>query len=393
MIKTEHLEVWNLSQDGVARSGAVDIFNVVGRLKAPDTVRAFSYRLNGKAWTPIFYATVGSTTDRLRHPGDFSVDTIALADLEPHNLLRLRILREGGGEHEQEIRFGLQPFDQHEPRFRLDLAGAGMAEEVGQVVEGPWHVALDPRGRRCLEVRPEDAGYDRIILFGRDDWTTGYEVRTRLSVTRITGHHNIGVIFKWNPHERGDGTRLPQTWSTGLGYYCSYGRHPGIRIRFGVQVRNGPSGQRHGEYLLATRPLTSRWRVLLNTLKRKTRLSRAATELRLGRDYCFRMQVHPDRYALTVWEAHSPEPPPQLLVDGPVDRLPTGSVGILAYQVGVRIYEFEVLPMPLVSNVPASGGAHDATSSCGSGSTPTFPDPLRTKDRANPALVRANLDS
>lgn len=345
MIETEDFEIWNLTRDGAARSGAVDIFNIVGRVKAPTAVKRFSYRLNGHPDRQIFFTSDGSRTGRLRCPGDFNIDTIALSDLGPDNLLRVRTVREGSGERQEDIRFRLREFDQREPRFRLDLAGVGAVEEVGQVVEGPWRIGTDPRGRRCLEVAPQDAGYDRIILFGREDWTSGYEVRARLAVTRITGHHNVGIVFKWNPHERGDGTYLPRTWSTGLGYYTSYGDRPGIRIRFGVNVHHDTSGKRHGAYLLASRPLTTGRRVLINKLMRKTRLSRAATELRLDRDYGFRLRVGGRRYALTVWKADTPEPSPQLLVDDAIDRLPRGSVGILAYQVGVRLYEFEVSPL------------------------------------------------
>jgi hypothetical protein len=345
MIETDQLEVWNLSRGLVARSGAVETFNVVGRLKAPRSVASFSYRLNDGPETPIFFVANGSNSGRLRDAGDFSIDTISLRDLAPENLLRLRIVREGGAEHEEQIRFRHRPFEQREPRFRLDLDGINAAEQVGQVVEGPWRVSADADGRPCLEIAPQDAGYDRIILFGREDWSTGYEVRTRFTVTRITGHHNIGVIFKCNPHGRGDGTSLPTTWSTGLGYYCSYGRDAGIRLRFGVRVRIDDSGTKHGEYLMAHRPLTSRRRVMINHIADRMRLTRKATELRLHQEYALRVRVHPRQYALTVWKADMPEPEPQLPVNEPVERLSTGAVGILAHRVGVRVHEFEVEPL------------------------------------------------
>jgi hypothetical protein len=345
MIETDQLEVWNLSRGLVARSGAVDVFNVVGRLKVPRSVASFTYRLNRGPETPIFFVAKGSNSGRLRDAGDFSIDTIGLADLEPENLLRLRIVREGGAEHEEQIRFRHRPFEGKEPRFRLDLAGIDAAEQVGQVVEGRWRVSADARGRSCLEIAPEDAGYDRIILFGRKDWTTGYEALTRLTVTRITGHHNVGVIFKWNPQARGDGAFLPETWSTGLGYYCSYGRRAGIRLRFGVEVHVDESGRKHGEYMLAHRPLVSERRVLINHIADRMRLTRRASELRLHQEYRFRVRVHPRQYALTVWEASTPEPAAQLLVNDPVERLDMGAVGILAYNVGVQVHEFEVEPL------------------------------------------------
>src|SRR5690606_18388724 len=108
--------------------------------------------------------------------------------------------------------------------------GCTSAEEVGQVVEGPWRVATDPSGRRCLEVAPDGAGYDRIILFGSKGWTSGYEVLARIRPTRILGRHNLGLVYRWNPHEQGDGRRLPTTWSAGLALYRSY-RPSGLKLR------------------------------------------------------------------------------------------------------------------------------------------------------------------
>jgi hypothetical protein len=345
MFRSDEIDVWNLSRGGVARCGAVDIFNIVGHVRDAGNLEKFTYRLNGGPEVPIFFVRAGTYHVRLGAPGDFSIDTIAFADLKPENVLRLRTTRDGGRQHTVEIPFRARPFEQEEPRFRLDLDGMTVAEEVGQIVEGPWRIARDMRERLCLEVAPEHAGYDRIILFGRQDWTTGYEVHARLAVTRTIGPHNIGIIFKWNPHERGNGMRLPRTWSSGLAYYCSYAKRPGIRIRYGVQVRRDESGRRLGDFVLAECPLHTRWSMMLTRMKQITRLSAGATDLMLNRDYKFRMRVHPKRYQLTVWPADQHEPSPQLLVDEPIERLPQGSVGILAYRVGVRLYEFDVMPL------------------------------------------------
>jgi hypothetical protein len=349
MVKTDHLEVWNLTDNGIARSGCVDIFNIVGRILVPDSVRQFVYELNGGPEMPIFFARGADAEARLRRAGDFNIDTIGPAHLAALNRLSLRIKRADGAEHRRDIIFRLAPFEQIEPSFRLSLAAKTGAEQVGQVVEGPWRISEDGLGCRCLEIAPEHAGYDRIILFGRNDWSASYSLRARLAVTSVAGLHNVGLVFKWNPHERGDGTFLPKKWSSGLGYYCSYGRHPGIRIRFGVRAHYDEAGKIRGEYVLAHRPLaTTRRQALLNRLRRRSRvpgLSRRVTELCLHQDYCFRMLVHPKRFALTVWPAASAEPPPQLVVSDPIDPLPQGSVGILAYHVGVRLYEFEVRPV------------------------------------------------
>lgn len=353
MLDSDELVVWNLTPGQAARCGAVAIFNVVGTLRRPERVREFSYSLNGGPDTPICFSR-GNEKARLSSPGDFNIDTISLSSLREQNLLRFRIGREDRQANLEEIAFEARPFTMMSPRFVLDLGDVSCAEEVGQVVDGRWRVARDERNRRCLEIAPPDAGYDRIILFGRHDWTSGYEILARMSVTRLAGPHNVGLLFKWNPHEQGDGTRLPTRWSTGLGYYCSYGPNPGVRIRFGVDVHRNEAGDMVGDHLLGHGHL-SRVRATWTKLKRRFHPGSHGSELVINRDYYCRLRVHPDQYAFTMWQAPpdlqpSPdpgkrEPPPQVVVEEPVDLLPRGSVGIISHQAGIRVYEFEVKPL------------------------------------------------
>lgn len=352
MYESDDVIVWNLSSGGVARCGAVSMFNVVGRFKHPARLREVRYSLNDGPETPVFFKGTSSTL-RLGSPGDFNIDTIDVSSLREHNCLRLHIDYSEAPSAVEEIRFAARPFESGLPRFELDLSSATHAEEVGQVVDGPWRVATDERGRKCLEITSEDAGYDRIILFGRSDWTTGYEVRARFAVTALTGMHNVGLVFKWNPHKQGDGTWLPSQWSTGLGYYCSYGE-PGVRIRFGVDVHRTASGQKVGDHLLGHAHLDrSRYRRtwLASRLRRRIQPS----ELAPGRDYLCRLRIHPREYALTMWnpgdasdstsKGSENEPLPQVVVHEPSDLLPRGSVGVIAYQAGFRLYEYEVKPI------------------------------------------------
>ena len=360
MFATDQIEVWNLADGGYACSGSVDIFNVVGRVADPSSIEEFFYQLNERSEIPVVFARSSAPSARLRRAGDFNIDTISVTDLADENRIAFRIRRPGGNEHRCEIFFRVTPFENGPPQFRLDLDGVREAEQIGQIVEGPWQIGEDEPSRRYLEITPQNAGYDRIILFGHRNWTSGYEVTARLAVTRIAGNHNIGLIFKWNPHERGDGTWLGTKWSSGLAYFCSYGKTAGIRIRFGVQSYYDETGTVRGDHVLAHKPLVTRPALLFNRLKRKLHLSRWPTQMRLNEDYVFRMLVHPGRYALTVWPAAKPEPPPQLVVDDPMDPLPQGAVGILAYNVGVRLYEFEVRPVTDNRASSAAPIAHQA---------------------------------
>jgi hypothetical protein len=340
MYHSEYLEIWNLTDGGCAKSEAVAIFNIVGRLYNAQSIESCSYSLNNSPSVPVYFNRTNQRDGRLCSLGDFNIDTIDCNQLGEHNELKFIIAFEGGAEHAECVSFDAEPFSSHCP-FRLDLAKASAPEAVGQVVEGPWHIAEDEKGEKCLEVRPGDAGYDRIITFGHSSRSTGYEIRARLAVTAIAGAHNFGLVFKWNPHAKGDGTYLPRNWSSGLAYYCSYTDTPGIRIRFGVDVHKDDAGNKIGSYLLGNSSL-NRLMLLWSKIRRKLRLASHDTELKLGAQYWFKMKVHPNEYALTVWEVGSREPEPQVTVTRPKERLAAGAVGILAYEVGARVYEYEV---------------------------------------------------
>ncbi|MGI9534500.1 MAG: hypothetical protein ACR2NW_06085, partial [Thermodesulfobacteriota bacterium] len=177
----------------------------------------------------------------------------------------------------------------------------------------------------------------------------------RLSVTSWTHiTHNVGLLFKWNPHLQGDGTNLPIQWSTGLGYYYSLSK--GLRIRFGKDVHVDQKGNKQGDYILREKPLSySRYfkgklikfsRFVMKNEKKSLFFGRNPfSQITPGIQYYFKLKVHPERYSLTVWEDGTVEPSPQLVVNEPIEVLPQGSVGIIAYNCGVRIYEFNVNPM------------------------------------------------
>jgi hypothetical protein len=344
MIERDSFEIWNLTEGRPARCGAVSIFNLVGRIRRPETVKGAAYSLNGAAPVPIYFNRRSKPAARLRSSGDFNIDTINSEQLKDDNELHVTVAREDGRVEEEHIAFRTARFDREDPSFRLDLSDIRAAGEVGQIVDGHWRVAEDAKGRRCLEVRPDETGYDRIILFGRREWSTNYELFARLSITRILAAHNLGFIFRWNPHEQGDGTRLPTKWGTGLAYYCSYGNKAGLRIRYGVEVHLDAEGRKQGDYLLGYAS-DGPYSKIVSALPFLSRFSALLTDLKVGPDYCMRMRVTPERYSLTVWLADKAEPAPQVVVDEPTEHLTHGSVGILALHTALRLYEFQVRPI------------------------------------------------
>jgi hypothetical protein len=238
------------------------------------------------------------------------------------------------------------------PRYRLDLKSVLHAAEIGQVVEGRWKVASGESGVPCLQIDKDDAGYDRVILFGSRDWADGYEIRATLEVTDWTGEsdHGVGVLFKWNPHLQGDGTRLPTPWSSGIGFYYfpADARRfllgfPGARpqVRVGKDVRRDVDGNWMGQHVVK-QGLTSMGARALSEALRLAVLTRPLPPVPRRRRCHFRVTVSKNHYSLAIWPESRSEPPPQVALRRPKCELPCGSVGIVAHHCALRLYRFEV---------------------------------------------------
>ncbi|MCG8546160.1 MAG: hypothetical protein MJE12_18335 [Alphaproteobacteria bacterium] len=340
MFATEDLEIWNLTPGGTARTGAQAIFNVAGRVKRFSGGSRLFYSLNGEAEQPVFLGY----SPRFSAPGDFNIDSIDTDALTEENLLEFNLIEEGRSTRAS-VRFKTKPFGEQTPTFDLDLEGVQNAEEIGQIIEGHWRVDRDESGRPCLSLRPEDASYDRLIGFGRADWTTGYEIETLFVVNKWTErlYFNAGQIFKWNPHVQGHGESLPTQWSTGLAYYAA--KCPGLRLRFGVDVHEDEFGQKQGSYVLQEKPYSA-WRRWAGFVRNELiRIGKKPIpQLLPSVPYRIRTRIAPDRYAFTIWEDGSPEPSPQLEVADPPDMLPVGCVGLIACNCALNVYEYRVRP-------------------------------------------------
>jgi hypothetical protein len=356
MDRTNTIELWNLVDGIASKAGAQRIFNVVGRLKNPTQIEKLYYSLNGNPEKLVFFNSSTSVAERMENLGDFNIDTIELEDLQSNNTLVFRTIDRDRNETKHQVDFPISWFTEKSPSFKLNLEGIEHPQQVGQILEGKWSISRDDRTNEpFLEVSPEDAGYDKIMLFGRQDWTDGYEITARLCVTSILkDNHNCGVFFKFNPHLQGDGTCLPSQWSTGLGYYSSLSK--GLRIRFGVDVHRDEQRKLHGSYILDEQVLEPflywKGKIVRGIHRRLGRINPRLGEVRKpmsqlvpGKQYCWKMIVDRDRYSFTVWEYGTKEPLPQTVANKPIDRLPQGCVGIGAYQCSLRLYEFNVSPI------------------------------------------------
>ena len=348
MYQTDEIEIWNLTPEIPVFTGAQKIFNIVGSLKNPQKISRLLYSLNGNSEKLVFFKNSERSSGRLQRLGDFNIDTIKNTELKSNNKLLLRLLYQDLTEKSYAIVFSSYFNNIKYPEFKLNWKEIKYPEQVGQFIDGKWQLVCDEQGKSCLEISQEDTGHDRIILFGHHQWTHSYEIRAKLSITQLSDTmYNLGLLFKWNEHLQGDGTWLPTQWSTGLGYYCSYS--PGLRLRFGVDVHWDERGNKLGDYVLQEKPF-SPYRYYLGKLfrrllRKKAHLNPFAEQILTNRQYYFRLLVKPQKYALTVWEAGKKEPRPQLIVPYPSDKLPQGSVGIIAHNCGVRVYEYQVTPV------------------------------------------------
>ena len=340
MFKTEEFEIWNLTPGQTIIIGSQSLFNIVGRVKDPINTIDFLYRLNQGKEVSIIYNISNRNAGRLERFGDFNIDTISVCDLKETNELQLRVERQGFS-REWRIIFRVRQVAGERPQFSLDLTGISEPQEIGQTVDGFWQIGQEPTAP-CLTIPPEEAGYDRVFLFGSEQWTSGYQIKARLEATALIHRvYLLGLLFKWGSHTKGDGYSLPMNWSTGLGIFDS--RSNTLRIRYGIDVHK-ENGRKIGDNLLGEAPLrqiSPLSKSYQNLFGRKT----DKDQFELNKPYWFHLVVHPKIHSLAVWQDGFPPPgQPQVVVNNPAELLPSGSVGVIAYNCGIRVHNFEVSP-------------------------------------------------
>lgn len=338
------MELWNISADAECLAGAQSIFNVVGRVDRYATLKRLTYSLNGGADVPVAVQGVGTNSKRLARPGDFNIDTIGVEELRDTNRLRLRLHEEDGRVSEVEQDFRVRLIDAGPPIWSLNLRQAQMPQEAAQIVDGRWRLGIED-GRPYLGIAQEDAGYDRVLLVGHRDWTSGYEVRARFRVDAWTRSisQGVGGAFKWNPHRRGDGSQLPEEWSSGVAW--AFSESPGLTIRVGVDAAKDAGGRWRGESVIAEGSLSAGRAALSRLSRRLAPTVYAFPQIVPGIEYGYHLTLDRRALALTIWEVRRAQPPPQVVAPYPPELLPRGSVGWIAHHCAVRVYELSVAPL------------------------------------------------
>jgi hypothetical protein len=339
------LRFWNISEGVHCIAGVQRVFNILGNLKTSSLVNSLSYSLNNGPFIPVALNKTGMEGLRLERIGDFNIDTINCEQLNITNELRLRSHLLNGQIAERLIKFPVKfkAGETKENGFKLNLTKIRQPQEVAQIVDGRWKVGRDRNGERCLEISDKDQGLDRVILFHIPTRNQGYKVRSRICVTSWNGElHNVGLVFNWRQHLQGDGTFLPSQWTTGLGYY--YSNCKGLRIRMGRDVHINRNGLKVGDQILGEEVLSVHRYWLGRIVKKIYGFKMNFSQFAVGKQYIFELKMERDLYALTVWRAKKPKPPPQIIVNDPPKLLLPGALGIIAHRCGIKIFEFEVIP-------------------------------------------------
>jgi len=225
------IEIWNLEEDVTFPClGSQRIFNITGRIDYPITeIKNFYYVLNNYKSMPI---PQGPDCGRLVNEGDFNIDTILVSELHPENTIDI-CLESLDGQFVKESRRFFVSHRSLPEAFNIHFSQITSLADVSQIVDGNWQLENSVAHGPCMRVKPEYAGWDRIILFGRPDIDNNFEVVAKLSVEQWVGNpHGVGIIFHWQDHKQGAGFRLPTEWNTSLAWYYTLSK--GLQIKYGI---------------------------------------------------------------------------------------------------------------------------------------------------------------
>jgi hypothetical protein len=336
-------ELWNVCNGVSTYVGAQNVVNIVGRLLDYDAVERLSYRLNCGREIEICFRKRGSPEHRLSRYGDFNLDTIRREQLRAENQIELIARLKDGNTVNAPYILTVRSNTTETGAFKLDLTGSNHPQEVGQVVDGKWVVDRSEEDEMFLGIRRDDAGLDRIILFGSDGLNENFTLRARIEVVGWTRPvHNVGLLFNWHPHLQGDGSWLPGQWTTGLGYYYSHCK--GLRIRIGVNVHTNSLGEKVGDKILGEEKLSASIYWMDRMFRKVSRGRYFVSQITLGVHYWLELSAASGAYRLTVWPANGSRPSPQISVNCGREHLAKGAAGIIAHHCVVRVFEFHIEP-------------------------------------------------
>ena len=169
--------------------------NILGNLALPGAT-GLSYTLNGGASQSL---VIGPDTRRLQEEGDFNIQ-LAYSELDgsaTDDIVELTATYADGSIYTRQVTIDYEAGNTWSPNYSIDWENVTDLQDVVQVVDGHW--TFDDNG-----IRPEVAGYDRLLALGDDTWDN-YEVNLTITMDDIqTADPRQGGLFAlgmlWNGH-------------------------------------------------------------------------------------------------------------------------------------------------------------------------------------------------
>ncbi|MFK8023548.1 MAG: chitobiase/beta-hexosaminidase C-terminal domain-containing protein [Ilumatobacter sp.] len=301
--------------------------NILGNVTDPDGIASITYTVNdGQPFTMGLGSTDCpeggvSCTRRLAGDGDFNADVDSSLLNPGVNTVTIRAIDNAFNASEIDVLVDFTPGNTWPMPYSVDWSTVTDLNDVAQPVDGRWQVEGDT-------VRATEIGYDRLLTFGDETWTS-FEAEVPVLINSFdpqgyfapSGGPAVGFIPHWMGHTQAETTQPAYGFSGQLGALVWY------------RYRDDNNGER-----LEIRDS--------NAVLVAEDLSGAT--LQTGTQYIFKMQAETGGgagplYRLKVWREVDPEPTEWNIVTalGP-DAPDAGSLALVAHHTDVNFGDLQV---------------------------------------------------
>ncbi len=316
--------------------------NILGNVSDHSGVAGLTYSLNGGVQMPL---STGPDGIRLQSFGDFNAD-ISYADiLCGANSLDITATDVFGNAATNRVDVEYTCGNFWPRTYSIDWSTVTSIQDAAQVVDGLWILEGNT-------IRPEIAGYDRLIAIGDIDpsWKD-YEISVPITINAplnasVPYGPLFGVAMHWQGHYDWDGSQPRWGWHPlgAMGIYDWVPQAGDYRLRILGNAEGVIAEDLSGRHLL------------------------------VGVPYIFRMRAESvgDRsiYSLKVWEAGTTEPSVWSITgDGLVGGLKHGSLMLITHYADVSFGNVTINPgpfiddntPPVISNIAITPDTHSAS--------------------------------
>ena len=316
--------------------------NIVGNVSDEDGVTSLQYQLNDG---PVLPASLGPNERRLVRPGDFNIDLPRAAFRVGRNVVLIEATDSNGLETSAAI--VVETLDQPAPELpvRVDWNELlGEAPALVDFVDGYWEFDDE------ATVPFEEAGYDRLLSLGSDEWSE-YDVEVTVAVDDVRPQSAVGpwsaspafgVMLRWQGHNNG----------------ITPGSQPRQGVYAGLADEPTPFG---GFFLARWQPESRRFIPQLQNHRGLAVDFASGDDFEITDRFTVRFQVQSivggSLYRAKIWPAGTPEPSEWGLehIAGDTDFEPSkGTVLLIAHELSASFGDVTVSPIAAADRVDAT---------------------------------------